>query len=161
MASVATLYTPEVLALATSLAAYPLHDALPLRGEARSASCGSRLTLGLALGEDGRIASLGLSAQACAIGQASAAVFAQAAKGLSPAAIATAEAAIAHWLSASARGETTALPDWPDLAAIAPAAAYPARHGAILLAWRAASLALGQAFGQSSGQSPASPAKPT
>ena len=142
MASVATLYTPEVLALATSLAAFPLDEALPLHGEARSASCGSRLTLGLALGEDGRIARIGLAAQACAIGQAAAAIFAQGARGLAPGAIAEAEEAIARWLEAAARGEAAELPAWPGLAAIAPAAAYPGRHGAILLAWRAALAAL-------------------
>jgi hypothetical protein len=30
------------------------------------------------------------------------------------------------------------LPDWPGLTAIAAARDYPARHGAIMLAWQAA-----------------------
>jgi NifU-like protein involved in Fe-S cluster formation len=142
MASAAALYTPEVLALATSLAAFPMEGALPLRGEARSASCGSTLALGLALDEAGAIAQVGLAAHACAIGQAAAAIFANAAIGQTPQAIVEAEAAIAGWLSASARGEVAALPAWPGLNVIAAAAAFPARHGAILLAWRAALAAL-------------------
>ena len=67
MATAATLYTPEVLALATGLAAFPLDEALPLRGEARSSRCGSSLTLGLELAPDGTIARVGLAAHACAV----------------------------------------------------------------------------------------------
>jgi NifU-like protein involved in Fe-S cluster formation len=131
-----------VLGLATSLVAYPMDEALALRGEARSVSCGSTLSLGLALDEAGAIAGVGLAAHACAIGQAAAAIFARAAIGQHPQTIAEAEAAIAGWLAASARGEAATLPDWPGLDAIAAAAAFPARHGAILLAWRAALSAL-------------------
>lgn len=132
MASVATLYTPEVLGLATSLAQYRLDDTLPLRGHARSASCGSTLTVGLALDGQGRIARIGLAAQACAIGQASAAIMVAHAKGLSQADFARAEGEIAAWLAGSGT-----MPDWPALAVIATAKEFPARHGAILLGWRA------------------------
>ena len=131
MATVAALYTPEVLALATQLAQYPLADDLPLRGRARSQSCGSTLELGLALDKN-RIGRLGLRSHACAIGQAAAAIFAEAALGRSREEIAEAEGQLAAWLSG---GE---LPAWPGIAAIARAADYPARHGAVLLPWRAA-----------------------
>jgi len=133
VAAAARLYTPEVLALATSLAAHPFDPAMPFTGEARSPSCGSALALSLRLDEGGRIAALGLRPQACAIGQAAAALFAAGAAGRSRTEIAAAETAIAAWLGGSA-GQ----PDWPGLAAIAAARAYPARHGAILLPWRAA-----------------------
>lgn len=129
----ATLYTPEVLALATGLVTYPWQDGLPLIGEARSKSCGSVIALGLDLDSEGHIARIGLRAQACAIGQAAAAIFAKAAVGRSAQDIAAADDAIAAWLA----GEG-ALPDWPGLSAIAPARDYPARHGAIRLAWQAA-----------------------
>lgn len=133
MASAAKLYTPEILALATSLAAHPFDDAMPLIGRARSQSCGSTLAISLRLDDAGRIAALGLRPQACAIGQASAAVFAAAAPGQSRADIATSEAALAAWLAGAG-----AMPLWPGLAVLAPAREYPARHGAILLPWRAA-----------------------
>jgi NifU-like protein involved in Fe-S cluster formation len=135
MASAAALYTPEVLALATSLAAYPLNDNLIFRGSARSQSCGSSLELGLALDGD-RISQVGLRAHACAIGQAAAAIFAKAAAGHAVQEIAAAEREVAAWLAGGS------LPAWPGIAAIAAAAAYPARHGAVLLPWRAALSAL-------------------
>lgn len=142
MASATALYTPEVLTLATGLARYPLGDDLPLRGNARSQSCGSTLELGLAL-EDGRISQIGLRAHACAIGQAAAAIFAEAAVGRTAPEIAAAEREIAGWLAGGS------LPTWPGLATIAAAAAYPARHGAVLLPWRAALSALPSAAARS------------
>lgn len=132
-----TLYTPAILAAATALAQWPWDDALPLRGEARSRACGSAIALGLAVDTDGRITALGLRPHACAVGQASAQVFAAAAAGKSRDELAATRAAIADWLN-----DQGALPDWPGFALIAPALAFPARHGAIPLAWDAALAAL-------------------
>ena len=53
--STAALYTPEVLALATGLAQWPLDAGLPLRGEARSPVCGSEIAMGLALDPAGAV----------------------------------------------------------------------------------------------------------
>ena len=75
------LYTPDVLALATSLAAWPMNAAMPLQATARSRACGSAVTLGLVLDEAGKIARLGMRVHACAIGQAAAAIFAGGAHG--------------------------------------------------------------------------------
>jgi len=137
MTTATVLYTPEILGLAAQLADYPQDLSLPLVGSARSKSCGSTVSIQLATGDAGQITRLGIAAHACAIGQAATTIFARAARGRSAADIAEAESAISAWLA----GEG-ALPDWPGLAAIAPAVAYPARHGAILLAWRAALTAL-------------------
>lgn len=134
MTDAARLYTPEVLALATSLAGFPFDEQLPLKGSARSKSCGSTLTLGLECDHAGQITEIGVRAQACAIGQASAALFAASAKGKTGAQIAAIRLAMGKWLA----GEGP-LPDWPGLSVIEPARNYPARHGAILLAWEAAS----------------------
>lgn len=133
MAGAAVLYSPEVLALATSLSGWRWNEALPLQASARSKSCGSTLRLGLAVDGEGRIAGLGVAAQACAVGQAAAAIFARGAMGRGAAEIARAHRAIREWLAG-----TGPLPDWPGLGALEPARAYPARHGAILLAWQAA-----------------------
>ena len=133
MASAAALYSPEVLALATSLSDWPWDAGLPLQGAARSKSCGSAVTLGLAVDSAGCIAALGIRAQACAIGQAAAAIFAKGAIGKDGAAIAGADHAICAWLAGAAPR-----PDWPELELLEPARSYPARHGAILLAWQAA-----------------------
>jgi NifU-like protein involved in Fe-S cluster formation len=131
------LYSPEVLSLATALAAFPLADDLPLRAEARSRSCGSVIALGLALDAEGRVARIGLKVSACAIGQASAAVLAQGAPEARPEDLRRTLDALDAWLT----GEG-ALPSWPGIAALAPAHGHPGRHGALLLPWKAAVAAL-------------------
>jgi len=131
------LYSPAVLALATRLADHPLDPALTRRAEERSRTCGSVVTLGVAVDGAGHVERLGLSVSACAIGQASAAVLAGAATGRTPAQILAVHDALAAWLA----GEGD-LPDWPDLPLLAPARDHPGRHGALLLPWKAACKAL-------------------
>ena len=143
----ARLYTPQVLASAVSLARFPMTDALPLRGSARSASCGSTLEIGLALDGTGRVETIGVAAQACAIGQAAAALFAEGAAGRDSAQLAATADDMRAWLAGQG-----GMPDWPGIALIEPARAYPARHGAIMLAWDAALRALGNAGGSAAGQ---------
>jgi hypothetical protein len=87
------LYTPAMLAAAAGLANWPWDEALPLRGEARSRSCGSTIGLALRTDADGTINGLGLRPHACAVGQAAASVFAEAAIGRDAAAIAAARCA--------------------------------------------------------------------
>ncbi len=137
MAASDKLYTPELLGLAVGLADFPADPSLPLHGQARSKSCGSTLVADLAVDAAGRIEALGLQVRACAVGQAAAAIFARAAPGRTGGEIATAHSALTAWLA----GEG-AMPDWPGLAAIAPAREFPARHGAIMLPWTAARDAL-------------------
>ena len=132
-----TLYTLEMLALATRLGEFRWDDALPLRGEARSRSCGSRIELALAIDRGGQISALGLRPHACAVGQAAAALFAQSAQGRTAADLAESCVALNAWLVGEAD-----MPDWPGIAVLEPARAYPARHAAILLAWEAALVAL-------------------
>ncbi|MCX7283631.1 MAG: iron-sulfur cluster assembly scaffold protein [Novosphingobium sp.] len=127
------LYTPEVLAAAMELAAFPWRDDLPYSGTARSRSCGSTIDLALETDDEGAIAAVGLRPHACAIGQAAAALFVRSAGGLQRADIADARDGLALWLKSEG-----AEPDWPGISLLEPARAYPARHGAILLAWDAA-----------------------
>ena len=134
----AALYTPEILALAVELASYPLDEGAQITGDARSRSCGSTLTIGLTLDDEGRIAACGLRATTCAIGQAAAAIFASDAIGRSAAQLRDAHAAIADWLSDPDAPE----PDWRGMAQLSGARAYPGRHEAVLLAWKAGANAL-------------------
>ncbi|WP_126172810.1 iron-sulfur cluster assembly scaffold protein [Altericroceibacterium xinjiangense] len=131
------LYTPELLALTLELAQHRFDETLPLHGQARSQSCGSTLAMAIQTDTAGLIASFGMKVQACAIGQASAAIFARHALGKNAQETGEALHAIERWLA----GEG-ALPAWPDFAMLKPAGAYPGRHGAILLPWRAAADAL-------------------
>lgn len=133
----AKLYSPALLGLATELAGYPLTDDLPLNAEARSRSCGSVIGIGLALDDAGTVARIGLRVSACAIGQASAALLARHAVGCSASDVVAAGEMLAAWLDG-----TSDLPDWPGIAALAPAHAHPGRHGALLLPWKAAAQAL-------------------
>jgi len=131
------LYSPEILAAAVRLADYPLDSALPLAGEARSRGCGSTLAIRLATDADGRIVAAGCRAQACAVGQAAASLFLDHARGRSSQQLGESRDRLSAWLTGAGQA-----PDWPGIDLLEPARAYPARHGAILLAWDAALAAL-------------------
>ena len=130
------LYSPALLALAVELASYPFDPAALLIGEAHSRSCGSTIRIS----SDEGFENLGLKVTACAVGQASAAIFARHVRGNDGAEIQTALAEIIDWLAGE--GDT---PTWPDIAMLEGAREYPGRHGAILLPWRAAIDALSKA----------------
>ncbi|WP_295531446.1 iron-sulfur cluster assembly scaffold protein [Novosphingobium sp. Chol11] len=131
------LYTPAILGAAASLADFAWDESLPLKGDARSRSCGSAIAMALSIDAAGQVVRIGIRPHACAVGQAAAHVFALHASGLTRDEISGARAGLAAWLS----GEAPA-PPWPGIELIAAARAYPARHGAILLAWDAALAAL-------------------
>jgi NifU-like protein involved in Fe-S cluster formation len=131
------LYSPAMLGLAVELADYPLRESLPYRAEARSRTCGSVISLGLALDDAGHVTTIGMQVSACAIGQASAALLARAAAGRDARLLADTGTGIAQWLAG-----LDDLPDWPGLATLIPARVHPGRHGALLLPWTAASMAL-------------------
>lgn len=136
----AKLYTPDILTLAIALADFPFDPVMPCSGEARSRTCGSTLALSCAVDAHGKIEALGMNVSACAIGQAAAAIFARGATGHDIVALTDVATEIGQWLAR--RG---ARPEWPGLGLLDAAAAYPARHGAILLPWNAAIAALGKA----------------
>lgn len=131
------LYTTEMLAAAMELADYAPLEKPDLYGSARSESCGSSLELTMVLGPHGVVERIGMRVHACAVGQASAAVFARHAKGRTAAQIQATRGELAQWLNSEG-----AAPDWPGLGLIAPARAYRGRHGAMLLPWNAAIAAL-------------------
>lgn len=130
--SPAALYTPELLGLAVRLAEWPWREDYPLKGEARSRTCGSALVIALAVSEL-RVTEIGLKVSACAVGQAAAAIFAGGVIGRSEADLRRARDGLHEWL---AEGGT--MPDWPNLAALRPVLPHNGRHGAVLLPWDAA-----------------------
>lgn len=139
--SAGRLYSPQLLSLATELADYPYSQTLPLTGEARSRSCGSSVKLGARKDNDARVSELGISVAACAVGQAAAAIFASAATGRDLAELQAALQQIASWLEQS----DAPVPQWPRFGMLEPARAFPARHDAIALPWKAAIAALSKA----------------
>lgn len=133
MSAAERLYTPELLSLTLELAKYPYRGKYALHGSARSRSCGSTLALGLLLDDEQRIETLGMQVKACAIGQATAALFADYASGKRLEELAASRREMESWLAGSG-----ARPDLPRLELIAPARDFPARHGAMMLSWDAA-----------------------
>jgi NifU-like protein involved in Fe-S cluster formation len=127
------LYTTEILRLAASL-----HDANALeredgRAELRSPTCGSRIAMAVQLDDERRVERLWMNVHACAFGQASAALVNQHGIGRKHDEIAEALVIISRWL-AREQEETG---DWPGIDALEPARPRKARHGAILLPFRA------------------------
>lgn len=131
------LYTPEMLAAAVELANVPPLPDAPLHGSARSTTCGSTLDIDIVLDRQGRIADLGMKVRACAVGQASATIFARHAVGKNNGDLVSALDELRAWLDGDGSE-----PSWPDLSLIAAARDYPGRHGAMLLPWKAALAAL-------------------
>jgi NifU-like protein involved in Fe-S cluster formation len=127
------LYTVEILRLAASI---PHLRSLPNaqgRSEVRSPTCGSSVKIEVALDDQHRVAELGQQVEACAFGQASAALLGMQAVGRSADEVEQALADLSAWLD-GARDEPG---DWPGLVQLAPARARRGRHGAILLPFRA------------------------
>jgi len=129
----APLYTTEILRLAASLPEPYALDRVSGSAEQRSATCGSTVRTEVQLAEDGRVEALSQTVQACAFGQASAALLAANAARRNAEEVSKAASNIADWLVG-----TRADPgQWPGLAALAPARSRKSRHGAILLPFRA------------------------
>jgi NifU-like protein involved in Fe-S cluster formation len=128
----APLYNKDILRLAASIPHHRRLTAPQASVEKRSPTCGSRVTADVRMA-DGRVAEMGLEVRACALGQASAALMAAQAIGLSADELADARDRLSAYLS----GESDELDFWPGLAVLAPARGYPARHASIRLGFEA------------------------
>lgn len=127
------LYNRDILRLAASLVAGDKLEHPDGSAESRSPICGSRIQADVALAPDGRVAGIALRANACALGQASAAILRANAVGVDLDAISALRSGVADGLTGKAP-----MPDrWPELALLAPARDYPSRHAAILLPYDA------------------------
>jgi len=126
------LYTTEILRLAASLDEPQELDREDGRAELVSRTCGSRITLSVQLDDRRCVQRLSMQVQACAFGQASAALLARHSRGKTHDEVSEAMLGLSHWLA-----EEHPQPGWPGIAALAPARTKRARHGAILLPFRA------------------------
>jgi NifU-like protein involved in Fe-S cluster formation len=127
------LYNRDFLRLATSLVAgHRLADP-DGTAEVRSPLCGSRIQADVVTDADGILCELALRANACALGQASAAILTQNAVGTAITEIATLREGVAQALEQAADMPSC----WPELALLAAATDYPSRHAAILLPYDA------------------------
>ena len=129
----APLYNAEILRLAATI---PHHERLPepmATAEKRSPICGSRVTIDVAVDDQGKVSKVGLLVRACALGQASSSLLASNILGRTPAELAAARDALTAWLARE--GDA---PDWPGMDIFTPALDYTARHPSIRLAFEAA-----------------------
>ena len=108
------LYSRDVLRLAASIPGLRSFAEMGDSAVLRSATCGSRVVMRITLDEAGRVVSLEQAVEACAFGQAAAAL-----------------AGVERWLD-----EDVAEP-WFGVGVLDPARARRGRHGAILLPFRA------------------------
>jgi NifU-like protein involved in Fe-S cluster formation len=127
------LYTNEVLRLAASLQEPRELDREDGRAEVRSPTCGSTILLAVQLDEERRVLAVSQQVQACAFGQAAAALVEHHALGRSHNDVAEAMLGLSRWLAGTHDDDG----GWPGLAALEPARTRKARHAAILLPFRA------------------------
>jgi len=127
------LYNRDIIRLAARLADYPMPDDPQARVGRRNSVCGSRLALGLDLDDAGCVCRVGITPHLCALGQASAAIFAEHCCGKSVAELESARDAMKAWLT----DQAAPAPDWPDVAAVADARPNRSRHESVMLAFEA------------------------
>jgi NifU-like protein involved in Fe-S cluster formation len=127
------LYTTEILRLAASLREPGALQREDGRAELRSPTCGSRVALAVQLDGERRIERLSMQVNACAFGQASAALVERHSRGRTHDEVSEAMLALSRWLCE----EEAEAAFWPGVAALAPARTRTGRHGAILLPFRA------------------------
>jgi len=129
----APLYNQTILRLATSIPHQTRLATPDATSERRSPVCGSRVTVDVVLGPDGRVVAIGQEVRACALGQASAALMGNQAIGRSPAELVAARDALTDFLA----GRRDDPGDWPGLEIFGPARPHSARHASIRLAFEA------------------------
>lgn len=128
------LYNTRILRLAAEIPHHRRLAGAPRTSRKVSPICGSRVTVDLDLGGDGRVSRYGQEVRACALGQASASLLGSRVVGMSAEEIAAARDGLKAFLAGSA-----AVPEaWPELAIFEPAQRHKARHPSILLAFEAA-----------------------
>lgn len=134
------LYSQRILALAADIPhTSPLPDA-PLKATKRAPLCGSTVSVALAT-EAGKISAFSQSVHACALGQASAAIFGAQVIGRTQAEVAK----LRDELAAMLKGGPVPAAPFADYAVLQAARDYPNRHASILLAPEATLAALASA----------------
>jgi NifU-like protein involved in Fe-S cluster formation len=134
-------YTREILRLAASIPHLIPFEEIEGSTERRSPTCGSRMRMAVELDWARRVIRLRQAVEACAYGQASAALMGGHAMGRSAEEVALGLAELEAWLAG--KGDLPSA--WPGLEAMAPARPRKGRHGAILLPFQALLAAIEEA----------------
>ena len=142
------LYSARILALAANMPRAGRLDAPQGSAEKVAKLCGSRIVADVVLDETGVVTDFAQDVQACALGQAAAAVLGENVIGATSDEIATARDAFRAMLK---EGGPPPEGRFKDLAVLLPVKDYPARHASSLLAFEAALAAVQQAKARTSG----------
>lgn len=134
-------YTIEILRLAAAIPFLERFDELEGATECRSPTCGSRMRVAVELDWADRVARFRQAVEACAYGQATAALMGGHVMGRSIEEVRTALDELEAWLAG--KGDVPA--SWPGLDVLTPAISRKGRHGAILLPFKALLTAMEQA----------------
>ena len=127
------IYTTEILRLAASLYGPRELERVDGGAELRSPTCGSRVSISVQLDRDRRVEAISQQVHACAFGQASAALLERHAIGRAHDDVSEALILLSRWLAE----EQDEADGWPGIVVLEPARERKARHGAILLPFRA------------------------
>ena len=130
------LYTRDILRLAASIPGQRSFGEMAGAPVLRSPTCGSRMAARVTLDEHRQVSDIQQAVEACAFGQAAAALVGGRAIGMSRVEAADALACAEQWLA----GE-----EWTELDVLLPARSRRGRHGAILLPFRALLSAIDEA----------------
>nr|WP_283938563.1 iron-sulfur cluster assembly scaffold protein [Sphingomonas alba] len=114
------------------------------QAEVRSPTCGSKVSAQVILDDTGRVTDFGQQVEACAFGQASAALLGANAIGRSELEAEKALADFSGWLEGARNNPG----DWPNLDVLTPAKNRRGRHGAMRLPFLALLAAIRDAEGQ-------------
>jgi len=135
-------YTREILRLAASIPYLEPFEELESATEVRSKTCGSRMRMAVELDWADRIVRLRQWVEACAYGQAAAALMGGHAMGRNAEEVKAALAELEAWLA----GEGEVPASWPGFDVLEPALSRKGRHGAILLPFRTLLAAIEEAW---------------
>ena len=127
------LYNRDILRLAVSIPHQRRLENPDGTAEIRSRTCGSVVVVDVKLGPEGLIEQMGIDVNACALGQASAAIAATHAIGRGQADFVKARNQLAGFLT----GEEVLPGEWEDMDKLVVAKNHPGRHPAILLSYDA------------------------
>ncbi|MCI4661273.1 MAG: iron-sulfur cluster assembly scaffold protein [Neomegalonema sp.] len=136
------LYSQKILALAADIPHAERLTAPDASVMKRSPLCGSTITVDVVTDAAGGLADLGMDVKACALGQASAAIFARNAIGADRAEIEAGRDALWAMLKEGAQAPQGR---FAELEYLIPARDYKNRHASIMLVWEAALEALERA----------------
>lgn len=133
------LYSAQILTLAANMPGAGRLAAPQGSAEKVSKLCGSRVRVDVILDKSGRVTDFAQDVQACALGQASAAVLGAYLTGADLEEVEKARADLRAMLKDGANPPTGR---FSDLAMLEPVKAYPARHASTMLAFEAAAEAV-------------------